>query len=244
VLIVDDGAENRELISLVLAEQGLWIEEAENGQVALDKLAQGSFDLVLMDMQMPVLDGHEATRELRRRGLQVPVVALTANAMKGFEEEVLADGCTAYLTKPVDIDALLQQVAQLLGGSVEEVPATAPTSVFGDLSMPAPLEAGPIRSRFAKQARLVPIVRKFAARLQEQLGNTREAADGGDLAEVERLAHWLAGAAGTVGYDAFTEPAREMEAAAKAGDAPSVEALLQRLVRMAEQVEVPGVAMQ
>ena len=77
---------------------------------------------------------------------------------------------------------------------------------------------GPIRSRFAGQAKLVPIVRKFAARLREQLERTREATAAGDLPEVERLAHWLAGAAGTVGYDAFTGPARELEAAAMAGD--------------------------
>jgi len=67
VLVVDDGPENRELLSLVLAEQGLWVEEADNGQAALDKLAGGSVDLVLMDMQMPVMDGFSATRELRRR---------------------------------------------------------------------------------------------------------------------------------------------------------------------------------
>lgn len=249
VLVVDDGAENRELLSLVLAEQGLWIEEAENGQAALDKLAAGSFDLVLMDMQMPVLDGFAATRELRRRGLRVPVVALTANAMKGFEDEVLAAGCDGYLTKPVDIDALLQDLAQRLGGTRVEVPEA--DSVFIDLSEPAPLMTQPaplevfdtpIRSRFAGNAKLVPIVRKFAARLQVQLGHARIAVDSGDLEEVARLAHWLAGAAGTVGYDAFTEPAREMEAAAKAADPAAADGVLQRLVRMAQQLEVPEVA--
>lgn len=241
VLVVDDGPENRELISLVLAEQGLWVEEADNGQVALERLASASYDLVLMDMQMPVLDGHAATRELRRRGLQLPVVALTAHAMKGFEEEVMAAGCTAYLTKPVDIDALLQQLAQLLGGTLEAGPASQPVSIFGD---PAPVEVedGPIRSRFAGNAKLAPIVRKFAARLREQLGHTQSAAQHGDLAEVERLAHWLAGAAGTVGYDAFTAPAREMEAAARAGDAAQAEAVLQRLTQMAQRLELPEVA--
>jgi PAS domain S-box-containing protein len=242
VLVVDDGAENRELLSLVLTEQGLWVEEAENGQVALDKAAVTAYDLVLMDMQMPVLDGYAATRALRSRGLTLPIVALTAHAMKGYEEEVLQAGCTAYLTKPVDLDALLRQVAQLLGGSVE-TPAAAPAqaSVFIDLSEPAALDE-PIRSRFAGNAKLVPIVRKFAGRLREQLANAREAADAGNLAEVERLAHWLAGAAGTVGYDAFTEPAREMEAAAKAGDAHAADGVLQRLSRMADQLEVPEVA--
>ncbi len=241
VLVVDDGPENRELLSLVLAEHGLWVEEAENGQVALDKMAAGSFDLVLMDMQMPVLDGYAATRALRGRGVQVPVVALTAHAMKGYEQEVLQAGCTAYLTKPVDIDALLQEVARLLGGSPIDADAGA-SSVFVDLSEDVAVDTGPIRSRFAGNAKLVPIVRKFAGRLHEQLGHARAAAEASDLAEVERLAHWLAGAAGTVGYDAFTEPARELEAAAKAADGALAAAVLQRLARMADQLEVPELA--
>ncbi|NNU42826.1 ATP-binding protein [Ramlibacter montanisoli] len=241
VLVVDDGAENRELLSLVLTEHGLWVEEAENGQVAVDKAAATNFDLVLMDMQMPVLDGYAATRELRRRGVHAPIVALTAHAMKGYEEEVMQAGCTAYLTKPVDIDALLRQVAQLLGGTAEQSSGQPEPSVFGDLAELPEVHA-PIRSRFAGNAKLVPIVRKFAGRLREQLGNAREASDAGNLAEVERLAHWLAGAAGTVGYDAFTEPAREMEAAAKAGDAAAADGVLQRLSRMAGQLEVPDVA--
>ncbi|HEY0826437.1 MAG TPA: ATP-binding protein, partial [Ramlibacter sp.] len=81
VLVVDDGPENRELLSLVLAEQGLWVEEAENGQVAVDKACAASYDLILMDMQMPVLDGYAATRALRAHGMQLPIVALTAHAM-------------------------------------------------------------------------------------------------------------------------------------------------------------------
>jgi CheY-like chemotaxis protein/HPt (histidine-containing phosphotransfer) domain-containing protein len=242
VLVVDDGPENRELLSLVLTEQGLWVDEAENGQVAVDKLAAGSYDLVLMDMQMPVMDGYAATRELRRRGLTMPVVALTAHAMKGYEEEVLQAGCTAYLTKPVDIDILLQQVGLSLGGSPEEVPADAVSSEFVDLTE-EPAAEGPIRSRFADNAKLVPIVRKFAARLHQQLELTRSAFEAGDLPEVERLAHWLAGAAGTVGYDAFTEPAREMEAAAKAGDSATTAGVLQRIARMADMLEVPEVAL-
>lgn len=241
VLVVDDGAENRELLSLVLAEQGLWVDEAENGQAALDRFAGVSYDLVLMDMQMPVMDGYAATRELRARGVQVPIVALTANAMKGYEAEVLAVGCTAYLTKPVDIDGLLAEVARLLGGVETELEATAPaalSSVFSELQVDIPLE-GPVRSRFADNPKLAPIVRKFAGRLQEQLLHFNEAVAAADFPEVAQLAHWLAGAAGTVGYDAFTEPARELEASANARDGAAVEALLQRIERMAGQIEVP-----
>ncbi len=243
VLVVDDGAENRELIALVLAEQGLWVEEAENGQAAVDKMAEVPCDLVLMDMQMPVMDGYAATREMRRRGVKVPIVALTANAMKDYEQEVLAAGCTAHFTKPIDIDLLLQEVARLLGGHAEEsdAPVTTP-SVFGDLQDDAPAAPTRVVSRFADNPKLAPIVRKFAARLKEQLVHASTALAAGDLPEVQRLAHWLAGAGGTVGYDVFTEPARELEAAAKAGDGTTAAAVLTRIERMGNLMEIPEAA--
>jgi HPt (histidine-containing phosphotransfer) domain-containing protein len=99
-----------------------------------------------------------------------------------------------------------------------------------------------VRSRYAGDARLVPIVRKFAARLDYQLELARSALQARDLPELARLAHWLAGSAGTVGYDAFTEPAHELEAAALVGDAAGVERLLQRVTRMAERLQLPDLA--
>ena len=114
VLVVDDGAENRELVRLVLESSGLTVDEAENGAVALQRVAQGKPALVLMDVQMPVMDGYAATRALREQGLTLPVLALTANAMKGFEADIAAAGFTGALTKPVNIDALLQTLAGYL----------------------------------------------------------------------------------------------------------------------------------
>jgi PAS domain S-box-containing protein len=240
VLVVDDGPENRELVSLVLTDHGLWVEEAENGQVALDMLERTAFDLVLMDMQMPVLDGFEATRRLRARGDKTPVMALTANAMKGYDEAVLAAGCTAYLTKPVDIDRLVATVAGLLGGHAVAAapPAPVPASAPPDV-VPATEPATPIFSRHAGNARLVPIVRKFAARLSEQLLAAREAMAAQDFAQLARVAHAIAGSAGTVGYDEFTDPARELETEATAGNVLRAAELLALIEQMAGRVQVP-----
>ncbi|TWO70636.1 response regulator [Caenimonas sedimenti] len=244
VLVVDDGPENRELVALVLADHGLWVEEAENGQVALDMLERAGFDLVLMDMQMPVLDGFEATRRLRARGDKTPVMALTANAMKGYDEEVLAAGCTAYLTKPVDIDRLVATVAGLLGGTpaaetVAPVTTTAAAPTAEVEPAAALVPATPILSRHAGNARLVPIVRKFAARLAEQLATARQAMASNDLDQLAKVAHALAGSAGTVGYDEFTEPARELESQAHAGNAGRAAELLAVIEQMAGRVQVP-----
>ena len=249
VLIVDDGAENRELLSLVLAEQGLWVEEAENGQQALDQLAAGGFDLILMDMNMPVMDGRTAVKALRAKGVATPVIALSANVMKGFEEEVLAAGCNACVSKPVDIDVLLGCVAGLLGG--ERLPAGtgAPGPVRRPVTAPAPLAAGPaplsapalaaIHSRFADHPRLSPIVGKFRSRLRERLNQAHQAHDSGDFDELDRFGHWLAGSAGMMGYDSLTAPARELEAGASARDTDGVGDLLARLDAMCNLLVVP-----
>ena len=254
VLVVDDGPENRELVALVLAEHGLWVDEAENGQVALEKVAAGGFDLVLMDMQMPVLDGYGATRELRRRGSQLPIIALTANAMAGYEKEVLAAGCSAYVTKPVDIDALLAVVAGFLGGeriavadnaaalaaalaatTMVALPETAP-------AFAARMDTQPVVSRLAAKPRLVPVIRSFALRLQQQLDDVAAAQQRNDSEEVARFAHWLAGSAGTVGYDAFTETARRLERCARQDDASGMAGAIDQIHAMARRMVLPETA--
>ncbi|MFY8088211.1 MAG: ATP-binding protein, partial [Rubrivivax sp.] len=116
VLVVDDGAENRELVRLVLEGAGLRVVEAENGAVALQQVTEHRPEMVLMDVQMPVMDGYTATQRLREMGYTQPIMALTANAMKGFEREIEGSGFTGYLTKPVDIDALLADIGRRLGG--------------------------------------------------------------------------------------------------------------------------------
>jgi CheY-like chemotaxis protein len=130
VLVVDDGEANRELVRLVLEEVGLSVAGAENGQVVVDMATRERFDVILMDMQMPVMDGFTATRTLRQQGMKLPIFALTANAMKGFEREVLDAGCTGYLTKPVDIDLLLQTLDELLGRAGRHGQAGPPAAAW------------------------------------------------------------------------------------------------------------------
>ena len=238
VLVVDDGAENRELVSLILSQQGLWVEQAEDGQVAVEMALKGGFDLILMDMQMPVMDGYTATRTLRARGVKVPIVALTANAMSGFEAQMTEAGCDAFLTKPLDIDGLIATLASLLGGKrVEAATAEATAAVLpasaGEVAAPA------ITSRLAGDAALLPILRKFLARLQQRMAEARELESRSDYPEIARFAHWLKGSAGSLGYDVFTAPATELEAAANAAKAERVAQLLGEVRDMAQRVVAP-----
>jgi signal transduction histidine kinase/ActR/RegA family two-component response regulator len=115
ILVVDDGPTNRKLIKLLLSRRGAEIVTAENGEVALELAAGRPFDVILMDMQMPVMDGYTAASQMRRRGFAAPIVALTAHAMAGDREKCERAGCSDYLSKPIDGDALIAKVAALAG---------------------------------------------------------------------------------------------------------------------------------
>ena len=109
--------ENRQLIELLLKKAGAQVSAVENGQLALDAALAASkagepFDVILMDMQMPVLDGYEATRRLRNLGYTGSIVALTAHAMAEDAQKCLAAGCNDYLTKPFQVHDVLEMVAR------------------------------------------------------------------------------------------------------------------------------------
>jgi ammonium transporter, Amt family len=121
VLLVEDGPDNQRLFSVILTKAGVEVTVAGNGQIALEKtLIDGAvmdpfpYDVILMDMQMPVMDGYEASRRLRRAGHQGPIIALTAHAMAHDRRKCLQAGCNEYLAKPISRESLLDAVARHL----------------------------------------------------------------------------------------------------------------------------------
>jgi Amt family ammonium transporter len=114
ILLAEDGLDNQRLIAALLQKAGARVTVVENGRLAVDELQRGGFDVVLMDMAMPVMDGYTATRTLRDLGFDLPVIAVTAHALTGERERCLAAGCDDYVTKPIDRPTLLGRVrAQL-----------------------------------------------------------------------------------------------------------------------------------
>ena len=129
LLLVDDNTINRSVARLLLAPTGVIVTEAANGQEALDQLADETFDLVLLDVHMPVMDGIEAIKRIRAADApwhNVPVIALTADAMSGDRERLLSVGMTGYASKPIEQAALVQEIHRVMGASVAGVAETDP----------------------------------------------------------------------------------------------------------------------
>jgi CheY-like chemotaxis protein/nitrogen-specific signal transduction histidine kinase len=102
ILVAEDARANQALIRIMLQKMGLDVTIVEDGRQAVEKISNGRYDLILMDMQMPVMNGYDAARQIKAMGIQIPVIALTAHAMKGDEEKCRQAGCDDYLAKPID----------------------------------------------------------------------------------------------------------------------------------------------
>jgi len=132
VLLAEDGVANRKLIRLLLERRGAQVTLAENGLLALQLAGEQPFDVVLMDIQMPVMDGYTASKKLREIGYTGPIIALTAHAMKGDREKCQQTGCTDYLAKPISGDALFAKVAEAAASHKPPPGSAPPPSPLGD----------------------------------------------------------------------------------------------------------------
>jgi len=119
ILIVDDNEDNRDVLARRLQRRGFEVTQAAGGKQGVEQATTDLPDVILMDMNMPELDGWEATRIIRSQGSIVPIIAITAHAMPGDRERAIEAGCTQYHTKPVELDKLLETIESLLSGSAQ-----------------------------------------------------------------------------------------------------------------------------
>lgn len=120
ILLVEDNEINQELIKELLKDSGIIIEVAQNGQEGVEKFKKGSFELILMDIQMPILDGYEATKKIRKIDKNIPIIALSANAMKEDIEKTILSGMNKHLNKPIEVDKLFETLLEFISPLKQE----------------------------------------------------------------------------------------------------------------------------
>lgn len=243
VLVVDDAPENRELIEVLLTDLGLSVTLAENGLEGVESAMRHKYAIILMDIQMPVMDGYDAVAAMRENGIEYPIVALTANAMKGYEEKILASGFSHYQTKPLDIAKLTQLLARLLDGKsvskpnkvtldAQEVPLPAVVTEL-PLNNDSATSQGRIYSSLVKDnEKFGIIVSKFLEKLGGELSDMQRLQAAGDWASLKDKAHWLKGSGGTVGFNCLYDPAMALEDASTAADSKLTAELMNELITL------------
>jgi two-component system, sensor histidine kinase and response regulator len=255
ILVAEDNPVNRQLAVRILQKRGHRADTAANGRIALDMIekAPAAYDVVLMDVQMPVLDGLAATITIRQRerasGHRLPIVAMTAHAMKGDRERCLASGMDEYLAKPVNPDALIAVVERTAGIAAEDgrvaprtrepAPPAGPAVVF---------DAALTRARLGGDAALLRrLIRVFRADAPARLEEIRRAVAARDSEALRLAAHALKGAAAALGAEEAAAATRELERLARAGDLDAarpawheVRAAMRRLDRALDRDAVPA----
>jgi PAS domain S-box-containing protein len=237
VLVADDNPINQRLTARLLERRGHEVEVADSGVEVLAALDRRRFDVIVMDVRMPKMDGLQATAAIRERerasGGHVPIVALTADAMKGDRERCLAAGMDGYLTKPIRPEELLHAVeARAPGASpfaVESPPREAGRAV---------LDRRSLLDRVAgDRALMVEVVELFLADLPAMSARIADAIASGEAEPVARAAHALKGAAANVSGERAAAAARELEMVARAGDLNSAPEAFARLSKELEPLE-------
>ncbi len=219
VLLAEDNPVNQQVAVAMLVKRGHEVHVVGNGREAVDAVAERPYDVVLMDIQMPEMDGFEATKAIRAtpRGATLPIVAMTAHALSGERERCLSHGMTDYLAKPFKAHELFTLVEQLPAGGGPTAEPTAPASTPS--APPVDLEGfrTMLREAGAEEA-LYSILDTFLRHAPERLATLASAAASGSGVEIAKAAHVFRGAAATIGARQLAELLERVETTGRAGE--------------------------
>ncbi len=256
VLLVEDNEINWEVAKEILQEAGLTVTIVNNGRQAIDEVKTNTYDIVLMDIQMPIMDGYDATREIRKDPIfaELPIIAMTANALLSDQEKCLLAGMNDYVAKPIDTTQLFQKIAYwtkktqgIPGETAPDVTApdvTAPDSSTDETfamnieTMPnlVGIDVQTGLGRLGGNQRLYfKLLVKFHENHKHTIKEIRYALDNGDFKAAELLAHTIKGAAGNIGAQDVYLNAGALEAEFRVNTLNDVKLFLEQLEQALEQ---------
>jgi len=244
VLLVEDNEINQQVASEILENAGLVVEIANHGKEAVEKVQAAEFDVVLMDLQMPVMDGMTATREIRKweENLKdeqppdpIPIIAMTAHAMAGDREKSLEAGMTDHLTKPIDPDQLFTALIRWIEPKDRKVPdhllrktseklADPDDIILPDLSGIS-IESG-LRKVGGNRKLYRKLLGKFHSSYKDVINEIKTSLRNSDIEQAVRLAHTVKGVSGNLGADGLFQAAGKLEKEIKQGNKDSMEPIL------------------
>ncbi|MDB5319485.1 MAG: luxQ 3 [Phycisphaerales bacterium] len=210
ILLAEDGVHNQRVIAFYLQKAGAEVAIADNGQIACDmasqSLAEGKpFDVILMDMQMPVMDGYTAAATLRSRDWLGPIIALTAHAMAHDRAKCIQTGCTDHVAKPIDRELLIATVAQYLGGTPSPAPGEAQPA------QPHQEVTGRLCSTIIKDPEMAQFLSSFVSDLPATASRLAALLDEQNLAGLKSVMHQIKGTGGIYGFMPLTHAAERIE---------------------------------
>jgi two-component system sensor histidine kinase/response regulator len=237
VLVAEDNPINQQLILELLQRRGANVDIAETGREAVARATAEAYDVILMDIHMPELDGLEASRILRDQGITVPIIAVSADALSTRKTAALEAGCDAYVTKPIDFDVLLLEIARLLPDDGEQnlKRRASDASVGDDDALAAlPLRRVPgmdigeaIRGHNGNVKLMIKLMGDFGRYYGDAGSRMRTFVTQLQFEDAERLAHNLHGVAGSFGAQHLKEAAKTLELALGEGDNKNIIGLVQ-----------------
>jgi signal transduction histidine kinase/CheY-like chemotaxis protein len=217
VMLADDHPSNRELISLLLKRMNITVVEAENGKQALETIFYQNFDLILMDIHMPQMDGTAALKEIRATGNYTPVIALTANNMKHEIDYYIRLGFSNHLAKPISRQDFINKLPLYL-------------SKQGDIDNPL------------QKGEMLTLIKDFQIDLHSQVVHIQQALEQRDLTIISEIAHSIKGSAGSFGFDIIGEKFANIEHSALQDDEIAVSYELPKVLALTQLcIELPGV---
>ena len=206
ILVAEDGPDNQNLISFLLKKTQVNFKIVDNGALALEEITKNEFDLVLMDAQMPVMDGYTATKKIRELGITIPIVALTANAMKADVEKAYSFGCSDFLGKPFTRKQFFSKLANILKTTSNSVNTSQTFSENGTITL------------IKEDPEMLELILQVISNLPSRADEISNAIKDSNWEEIARLAHTLRGISANLGFMSLSKTAGIIEKSAQTED--------------------------